>query len=80
MSSPPKFHADGTIDMVQVQQALTTQTEQLKAEIQEVKAEVDRLNKNIEKMVDVLNQTNPRAKNLMIRSYTTSGVVSNFIK
>lgn len=85
--SSPRFVNDGPVDITQIQQALNKQSlelnvqlEQLREEQQVIKSELARLNKNIEKLVDVLNQTNPRAKNLMIRSYGTHKMVSNFIK
>ena len=85
--SSPRFFQDGPLDITQVQQALNAQSLQLNIELENIRSEqkvikneLARLNKNIEKLVDVLNQSNPRAKNLMIRSYSTNGTVSGFIK
>jgi len=85
--SSPRFHSDGHVDMMQIQQALFSQTavigkelDSLRNDIKEVREDVQKLNKNIEKLVEILNQSNPRAKNIMIRSYSTSGLVSSFIK
>lgn len=85
--SSPRFHHDGPINMIQVQQALNNQSLQLNTEMEKIvkeqeviKKDLKKLNKNIEKLIEVLNQSNPRAKNLMIRSYSTHKVVSNFIK
>jgi len=78
--STPKFLNDGSIDMIQIQQALNMQTLQLNVEMEKINDSLTKLNKNIEKLVEILNQSNPRAKNLMIRSYSTHKVVGNFIK
>lgn len=85
--SSPKFQYDGPLDITQIQQVLNAQSQQYNAQIEKIteeqtalREELSRLNKNIEKLVDVLNQSNPRAKNLMIRSYSTHKVVSNFMK
>jgi uncharacterized phage infection (PIP) family protein YhgE len=85
--SSPRFLNDGPADIIQIQQALNKQSLELNDQLEEIREEqriikdqLSKLNKNIEKLVDVLNQSNPRAKNLMIRSYGTHKVVSNFIK
>lgn len=81
----PKFANDGTLDTITLHQALNTQTifltkeiDVLKREIAEIRKDVTTLSKSIEKLVEILNQSNPRAKNLMIRSYS-KGVISPFI-
>jgi wobble nucleotide-excising tRNase len=83
----PKFYQDGPLDITQINQCLNSQTilinqeiESLKKELKEVRQDVQKLSKNIDKLVDVLIQSNPRAKNIMIRSYSTSGVITPFIK
>lgn len=85
--SSPRFQHDGPLDITQIQQALNAQSIQFNSQIEKIteeqhsiREELSRLNKNIEKLVEVLNQSNPRAKNLMIRSYSTHKVVSNFMK
>lgn len=76
----PKFVNDGTLDTTFLNSALTAQTLELKKDITDLKEQITILNKNIEKIVEILNQTNPRAKNLTIRSYAKSGIASHFIK
>ena len=84
--SSPKFYQDCPLDAAQVNQCLNSQTilinrefQDIKDEIVNIKSDIQKLSKNIEKLVEILNQSNPRAKNIMIRSYSTSGVVSSFI-
>lgn len=83
----PKFKNDGTLDSITLYQALNTQTinltkeiDTLKVQLDDIKKDVTALNKNIEKIVEILNQSNPRAKNLMIRSFPKSGVAAPFVK
>jgi predicted nucleic acid-binding Zn-ribbon protein len=83
----PKFLNDGTLDSITLYQALNIQTinltkeiDTLRGQLDDIKKDVTALNKNIEKIVEILNQSNPRAKNLMIRSYPKSGVAAPFLK
>jgi len=82
----PKFANDGQLDAITLYQALNSQTilltreiDVVKADLSEIRKDVATLSKSIEKLVEILNQTNPRAKNLMIRSYS-KGVVAPFLK